>query len=157
MKLKPAARLFPKISFEMNELGCWIYTGGKASNGYGVIDVNGKSTLVHRFSFELFVETIPSGMEVLHKCDVRLCVNPKHLMLGSAQDNSSDMVKKGRNRVAKRPRRLVTEMELADILSSARVESRYSIAKRLGRHQNHIAHIVSGRLHANKLPSLSIT
>jgi len=33
---------------------------------------------------------------VLHKCDVRNCVNPKHLFLGTNKDNVDDKVIKDR-------------------------------------------------------------
>lgn len=76
--------------------GCWIWDGaiGKA-HGYGVA-WDGKYVRAHRLGYKLFVGDIPSGMHVLHRCDVRSCVNPSHLFLGTQLDNMRDMVSKGR-------------------------------------------------------------
>jgi len=37
-------------------------------------------------------------MHVLHRCDNRVCINPKHLFLGTAADNIHDCMAKGRAR-----------------------------------------------------------
>lgn len=34
---------------------------------------------------------------VLHKCDNRPCCRPDHLFLGTAKDNTDDMISKGRH------------------------------------------------------------
>ena len=150
-KFKPIVRFISKLKLHANESDCWFYIGGKLSNGYGIFDEEGKSRLAHRWFYGEGVAKIPPGMRVLHSCDQRACVNPFHLFLGSAKDNSEDMVSKGRNRVKKRTPRPISEQELRDIrVSSRRGESCYSIAKRLSRDQCHISRIVSGQLHATR-------
>ena len=77
---------------------CRIWTGGSRGNGYGAIGVNKKVIDTHRFSFllECGISSLPSTLDVCHRCDFRLCVNPDHLFLGTRQDNVLDMFEKGR-------------------------------------------------------------
>lgn len=81
---------------------CWEWKGAKRV-GYGTIRVNGKHIFVHRFSYELHFGKIPKGngyhgTVILHKCDNRACVNPKHLKMGTTRDNNLDMWSKNRGR-----------------------------------------------------------
>jgi len=50
----------------------------------------------HRVAWKLYHGEIPIGLHVLHKCDVRNCVNPDHLFLGTNKDNAIDCAVKGR-------------------------------------------------------------
>ncbi len=77
--------------------GCWIWTGSKAGNGYGQIWKDGRLARVNRVSYELYIGPIPDGLVVRHKCDVRLCVNPDHLEVGTHADNARDMIERGRH------------------------------------------------------------
>jgi hypothetical protein len=49
-------------------------------------------------SWELAHGPIPDGLNVLHVCDVRDCVNPQHLFVGTQSENMKDAFRKGRIR-----------------------------------------------------------
>lgn len=92
--------------YEINESGCWIWTGGTRSNSKGMKyprhwNDEQKSIGAHRFSFEIHHGEIPQGMYVCHKCDTPLCVNPDHLFVGTHHDNMKDMVDKHRSFVGR--------------------------------------------------------
>ena len=79
---------------------CWLWIGATTVFGYGHICVDGLRLkgLTHRISWEWSHGPIPSGMSVLHHCDVPACVNPAHLFLGTQGDNLRDCIQKGRGR-----------------------------------------------------------
>ena len=76
---------------------CWEWTGSDAGRGYGKFSIKHVTYLAHRISWMLSNGSIPKGFHVCHSCDVPLCVNPKHLFLGTHRDNMADMVSKGRS------------------------------------------------------------
>lgn len=78
--------------------GCWPWLGAVNSSGYANKYFGGRMETAHRISWLIHRGPIPSGMLVLHSCDVRRCVNPKHLFLGTQLDNLRDMATKGRAR-----------------------------------------------------------
>jgi hypothetical protein len=78
------------------ENGCWLWKGGGRGNGYGSMKVAGKVIDTHVVSYQLYKGEIPKGKMVCHTCDVRNCVNPDHLFLGSAKNNFDDAVAKNR-------------------------------------------------------------
>ena len=76
--------------------GCWEYTFGRTTAGYGTIWWNEKDQYVHRLSAELYLPDFKKELCVLHKCDNPACFNPAHLFLGTKRDNYEDAIKKGR-------------------------------------------------------------
>lgn len=75
---------------------CWIWTGGKFSDGYGRIWYEGRDRHVHTVAAILWLPNYTAILLVCHKCDVRLCFNPEHLFMGTDKDNVRDMISKGR-------------------------------------------------------------
>lgn len=77
--------------------GCWLWDGVKTKLGYGAFTIRRQQRLAHRLMFEAINGAIPAGMCVCHVCDVRNCVRPDHLFLGTQAVNMRDMTRKGRN------------------------------------------------------------
>ena len=86
------------------ELGpCWLWTAYTNRDGYGGFQRGRRGAgyvLAHRLSWELHNGPIPAGLHALHACDVRNCVRPSHLFLGTDLDNQRDCIEKGRKVVA---------------------------------------------------------
>ena len=79
------------------EAGCWIWLGSITKHGYGKMTLGTKTNIsAHRASYELKHGAIPKGMLALHHCDIKCCVNPDHIFLGTQQANMDDKVLKNR-------------------------------------------------------------
>lgn len=55
-------------------------------------------TSAHRAVWELYNGDVPLGLNVCHHCDIKLCVNPECLFLGTQEENIADAREKGRLR-----------------------------------------------------------
>lgn len=91
-----ATRLWTNLDRGTSPDSCWRWCGYHDKGGYGKIQLDGKPYRVHRLSWELTYGAIPSGIFVCHHCDVRDCVRPAHLFLGSQADNIADRDRKQR-------------------------------------------------------------
>ena len=84
--------------------GCWLWTASRDSCGYGHFWFRGRLVQAHRVSYQLSVGEIPADRCLLHSCDVRECVNPEHLRIGTPADNAHDRSERGRYGVPAAPR-----------------------------------------------------
>lgn len=75
---------------------CWLFRNSKTAP-YGEFCWNRVPERAHRVSWLLTFGAIPSGLFVCHHCDVKNCVNPEHLFIGTNADNMKDMKDKGRH------------------------------------------------------------
>ncbi len=134
--------------------GCWLWTAYvNEKTGYGKfrIGTNAKDQQMeaHRASYQVFIGQIPDEMCVLHRCDVRHCVRPDHLFLGTNYDNTHDMIAKDRHaRGRRQPHAKLTDADVIKIRADSRkhrlIANDYNISRsvitliKLGRGWRHV-------------------
>lgn len=126
--------------------GCWLWLGAVGSAGYGNLQWAGRTQGAHRVAWQLVHGAIPSGLCVLHRCDVRLCVRPGHLYLGTRAENSADMVSKGRSQAGTaNPSARLTEADVVAIRALLATEAQRTLAEHFGVSASTISLIASGK------------
>ena len=69
--------------------GCHIWRGF-VRRGYGRLNFGKKVHLAHRLAWEVKHGPIPEGLVLRHRCNVKRCCNPDHLVLGTRAENNAD-------------------------------------------------------------------
>lgn len=126
--------------------GCWVWTASILQTGYGQIQVDGRPMKAHRLSWILARGPIPDGLCVCHRCDNPKCVNPDHLFLGTAAENTADRHAKGRSAMG--PGSGTAKLNEQTVAEIRRLYTRYGhvnnsvhLARRFG-----VAHSTIGRI-----------
>lgn len=90
-------RLFWSKVDRKRDWECWEWKAENNCPTYGSFFLEDISISAHRFAYESFHrKKIPEELFVCHRCDNPPCCNPIHLFLGTAKDNVTDMIEKGR-------------------------------------------------------------
>ena len=108
---------------------------------YGIVWYGEKIMSAHRAAWLIANGPIPEKLCVLHRCDVRRCVRPSHLFLGTRADNMADCLSKGRMR---RRTHKLTATEVLSIRQRCDSGERHrSIAQSVGLNEQYVSKIVN--------------
>jgi hypothetical protein len=149
----------PFAGVRLTDSGCYERTGA-VTDGYSYVRVRGRRIGAHRLVWMNFRGPIPPDRMILHRCDNRRCIRLDHLFLGTAADNSADMVAKGRSTRCNKPgegnsNARLTEQQVDAIRERwQRAEQRWGLQTAMAReydvHPNTISLIVRGQLWTKK-------
>lgn len=83
--MKVKERLLKHIN--ITNTGCWEWAACTHRTGYGKVNVDHKTSLAHRVSYQEFIGPIPEGLDIDHLCRNRKCINPDHLEPVTRREN----------------------------------------------------------------------
>ena len=137
---------FGKFVDGSDPASCWEWQSVRNWHGYGKFWLDGRTDLAHRVAYRISNGEIPAGALVRHTCDNKPCVNPAHLLVGTAKDNARDAVERGRyRRGADNGRARLTPQQVDEIRRCWPSETQVSMARRFGVSRSAIQWVINGR------------
>ena len=155
--MSAAARFWALVDQSAGPDACWQWLGS-ISHGYGQFSFGGRSVRqnvrAHRYALST-VTPLPEGAHVLHSCDNPLCVNPKHLRIGTHEDNMRDMAARERSRTTKLTAddvRAIRRMAAEGIIPQRQIAHEFGVS------QGNVGFIVAGKTwkHVAALPGTRV-
>lgn len=131
--------------------GCHNWIGAKHL-GYGKLELTlayktSATVLVHRLQYYLSKpEAYNPDLHVLHKCDIRSCINPEHLYLGTNADNMTDCDTRGRRLKGEAHQNAILTEEQVKTIRELHATNKYThkeIAIKFNMSRTHISYIIS--------------
>jgi hypothetical protein len=151
------AKKLDALSIPEPNSGCWLWLGTMTNSGYGMIGSGGnrknggKPMGAHQAAWVVSRGAIPGGMQVCHHCDVKVCINPDHLYLGTPKKNMEDAAARGRlRRGMERRNAKFSDDDIRDIRKRhASGETYCAIGRAFGVGHTHVRKIVTGEIWAH--------
>jgi len=87
------------LDYVVDDEGCWLFRGKPAAlRHYPTFKVLGATVQVNRYMAILtYGQPDPIDLDACHTCDVKPCINPKHIYWGTRKRNIQDCVDRKRH------------------------------------------------------------
>jgi DNA-binding XRE family transcriptional regulator len=143
-----AATRFVELARSHDSDDCLLWPFSTNVKGYAQVRADGTVRLVHSMICEEFHGPRPEGFVTAHSCNVRHCVNWRHVRWATPQENSDDMIEHGTRRYGEAvTTSKLTEDQVKAIRDAyARSElTQQALADTYGISNQHVSDICSGR------------
>lgn len=119
--------------------GCWDWNRNSKEKRYGSIGRGKYRMSNHRISWILHKGPIPDKLWVLHRCHNPICSNPDHLYVGTAKENTRDMLQANRGNRSRQNSKLakltrekakeIKELLQSKNLSQQKIANRFNVTQ----------------------------